>query len=436
MQISRRTFLLSSAAGATAMAVSSPALAQDQPIRIGVLYDFSGPLAAAGSVASAVGAQIAIDLVNEKGGVLGKHKIDPVVADAKSQTEAAISAADRLINDEKVDIILGLFSSGQAVPLAARMDAQKKILWITSAVATSVFKDRNLTHVFRGQIASDQYGEASAKFLVENSKGKLGTDPRELKVAVIHEDGPFGTGIAESGARFAQEQGIQIVLKQSYTASAQDLSSLVGKLRSSHPDIILHTGYNPDITLFLRQAREQELRFKMLIGNAAGYSELDNLISVFGKDIDMFCNIDSVPAQLLDPNTLTPGLGDLIKVMVERYLAKTGGNDVPTHVTKGFNHTWVLLNDVLPKAKEKYGGFDPEAVRKAALDLDIPPGGTIQGHGMKFYGPGTPLSGQNERSTPVVMQYNGPKTTVIWPKNIRTHEPVLPLPQSSPYAVI
>jgi branched-chain amino acid transport system substrate-binding protein len=75
-------------------------------------------------------------------------------------------------------------------------------------------------------------------------------------------------------------------------------------------------------------------------------------------------------------------------------------------------------------------------VRNAALDLDIPAGGTIQGHGVKFYRPGTPLSGQNERSTPVVMQYNGTRTTVIWPNNIRTHEPVLPLPGSSPYAVI
>jgi len=49
---------------------------------------------------------------------------------------------------------------------------------------------------------------------------------------------------------------------------------------------------------------------------------------------------------------------------------------------------------------------------------------------------GTPAAGQNQRSTPVVMQYNNGKTTVIWPDNIRTHEPVLPLPRSSPYAVI
>ena len=437
MQISRRRFLRSSAAAAVTVPVLSPAaLAQDKSIRIGVLYDFSGPLAAAGSVASAIGVQIAIDLVNEKGGALGKRKIDPVVADSQSRVDVALKEAERLINQENVDIILGIFSSSHAVPLAALMDSQKKILWITTAVGTSVLKDRHLTHVFRAQIDSEQYGEASAKFLASNAKAKLGIEPKDLRVAVIHENGAFGTDIAEAGERYAKDQDIWIVLKESYSASASDLSSLVTNLRDAHPDIILHTGYIRDITLFLRQAKEQGLRFRMLIGNAAGYSELDQLTASFGKDIDLFCNIDSVPAQLLDPKTLAPGLGDLIKIMVERYQAKTGAKDVPTHVTKGFNHAWVLLNHVLPMAKEKYGSFDPEAVRNAALDIDIPAGGTIQGHGVKFYRPGAPRSGQNQRSTPVVMQYNNGKTTVIWPDNIRTHEPVLPLPRSSPYAVI
>jgi branched-chain amino acid transport system substrate-binding protein len=90
---------------------------------------------------------------------------------------------------------------------------------------------------------------------------------------------------------------------------------------------------------------------------------------------------------------------------------------------------------VLPIAKEKYGGFDAEAVRKAALDVDIPPGGTIQGYGVKFYPPGTQLSGQNERSTPVVMQNAGEHIAVVWPANIKTQEPVLPLPASSIYAM-
>src|SRR6266403_925824 len=121
--------------------------------------------------------------------------------------------------------------------------------------------------------------------------------------------------------------------------------------------------------------------------------------------------------------------------MVDRYRAKTNATDVPPHVSMGYIQTWILLNSVLPAAKENSGSFDAEAVRKAALDVDIPPGGTIQGYGVKFYPPGAQLAGQNERSTPVVMQNAGEHISVVWPSNIKTREPVLPLPASSIYAM-
>src|SRR5262249_10219324 len=272
--------------------------------------------------------QIAIDLVNERGGVAGKYKIAPINADSQSKADAAINEVERLLNQEKVEIVLGVYSSAHAVPLAAKVEEQKKILWITTAVATSVIKNRNLTHVFRGQIHSDQYGQAAAGFLAENVKAKLGVEPKQLKVAIVHEDGPYGVGVGEAGEQFCKERGLEVVMREGYSASAPDLSSLVTKLKRARADVILHTGYNPDITLFLRQARESGLRFKMLIGNGAGYSQLDKLRATFGNDIDHFCNIDPVAAQLLDPKSLAPGLGDLVKTMVERYVAKTKVTDV------------------------------------------------------------------------------------------------------------
>ena len=296
------------------------------------------------------------------------------------------------------------------------------------------FKDKNLKYVFRAQIHSDQYGQAFAGFITENAKAKLGVEPKDVKVALIHEDGPYGVGVATADEHYSKEAGLQVVLREGYSASAPDLSSLVTKLKRANADVISHAGYNPDISLFLRQARESGLRFKMLIGAGAGYSQLDKLRATFGKDIDNFCNIDPAPAQLLDASKLAPGVGDLTKIMVERYKAKTGATDVPPHCSMGFNQTWLLVNNVLPVAKEKYGGFDPEAVRKAALDVDIPVGGTIQGYGVKFYKPGTQMAGQNERSTPVVMQNAGEHISVVYPSVIRTQDPVLPLPKSSVYA--
>jgi branched-chain amino acid transport system substrate-binding protein len=434
MPTSRRTLLKSTAAAAAVLSLDwTRAQAQAENIRLGVIYDMTGPFAAGGSLASSVGTQIAIDLVNEKGGVGGKYKIVPVAADSQSKADVAINEAERLFNQEKIDILNGVFSSAHAVPLSAKAEQAKKILWITTAVSTAVFKDKNLHYVFRGQIHSDQYGEAFGGFLAEHAKGKLGMESKDVKIALIHEDGPYGVGVAAADELYAQKAGLQVVLKQGYSTTAPDLSVLVTKIKRAGADVISHAGYNPDITLFLRQARDNGLKFKMLFGNGAGYSQLDKLRASFGTDIDNFCNIDPVPAQLLDPAKLAPGLGDLIKVMVERYKAKTGETAVPPHCSMGFNQTWVLLNNVLPAAKDKYGSFDPEAVRKAALDVDIPPGGTIQGYGVKFFPPDTQMSGQNERSTPVVMQNAGERITVVWPTNIRTHDPVFPLPKSSVY---
>jgi branched-chain amino acid transport system substrate-binding protein len=435
MPTSRRTLLKNSAAAAAALSLDwTRARAEAETVRIGVIYDLTGPFAAGGSVASSIGTQIAIDLVNEKGGILGKHKIASVTADSQSKPDVAINEAERLINQEKVDIINGIYASAHAVPLAAKVEQQKKILWITTAVATAVFKDKNLQYVFRAQIHSDQYGQAFASFIAEHAQAKLGMESKDVKVAIIHEDGPYGVGVAAADEAYAKQNGLQIVLKEGYSATAPDLSVLVTKLKRAKADVISHAGYNPDITLLLRQARESGLRFKMLFGAGAGYSQLDKLRATFGADIDNFCNIDPVPAQLLDPAKLAPGVGDLTKTMVERYKAKTGATDVPPHCSMGFNQTWVLLNNVLPVAKEKYGSFDPDAIRKAALDVDIPVGGTIQGYGVKFYPPGTPLSGQNERSTPVVMQNAGEHISVVWPTAIRTQDPVFPLPKSSIYA--
>ena len=221
MPISRRTLLKSSAAATAALSLDwRRAQAQAETVRIGVIYDLTGPFAAGGSVASSIGAQIAIDLVNEKGGVGGKYKVAAISADSQSKPDVAINEANRLIDQEKVDIINGVYASAHAVPLAAKVEQQKKILWITTAVSTAVFKDKNLQYVFRAQIHSDQYGQAFAAFLTEHAKGKLGMEPKDVKVALIHEDGPYGVGVATADEAYSKEAGLQVVLREGYSASA------------------------------------------------------------------------------------------------------------------------------------------------------------------------------------------------------------------------
>ena len=418
----------------TALALMAGApLAQGKEIKIGVIYDLSGPFAAGGSNASYLGTKYAIDMINEKGGVEG-YRIKPIYADAQSKADVAINEAERLLNQENVDLIMGVFSSAHCVPMAQKVDQAKRFMWANVCVASAVFKDKKLNYVFRAQVHSDQFGEASCSFLNEQAKAKLGKDAKDLKVAVIYEDGPYGAGVAAGNESACKGYGMQVVLKEGYAATAPDLSPLVTKLKRARPDVILHTGYNPDITLFLRQAKEQNLKFKALIGHGAGHSQIDKLRASFGDDVNYFHSIDPVASQILDPKSLKPGMGDLAKEMVKRYQAVKGPVEVPPHASMGFTNTWIFLSDVLPRAIKKHGGISSEALRRAAMETDIPAGGTPSGYGVKFFPPGNIMSGQNERSQLVVMQFVNGRTYIAWPTPIRTTDPLLPFPKGHAYA--
>jgi branched-chain amino acid transport system substrate-binding protein len=149
-------------AALTGLPTTTPA--QDKVVRIGVIYDFTGPFAAGGSEAAAVGIRIAIDMVNERGGVEG-YRIEPVWADAQSKAEVAIAEAERLLTRENVALIMGVYSSAHCVPMAQKVDAMQKFMWANVCVSSAVFKGKNLKYVFRPQVHSDQYGLSSCAFL-------------------------------------------------------------------------------------------------------------------------------------------------------------------------------------------------------------------------------------------------------------------------------
>ena len=81
------------------------------------------------------------------------------------------------------------------------------------------------------------FGELSVDFLHANSQAKLGSDPKKLRLAIIHEDGPYGSGVAGGNEAKAKSLGMNVVLKEGYSATAPDLSSLVTKLKRQRPDV-------------------------------------------------------------------------------------------------------------------------------------------------------------------------------------------------------
>jgi len=413
--------------------LAAAAQAQDKKLKIGVVYDLTGPLAGGGSELQYIGAKIVLDQFT-KTGVEG-YKIEAIYADAQSKPDVAINEAVRLIEQEKVDMVLGFYSSAQCVPVAARVEQLKKFMWITTCISSAVLENRNLKYVFRAQPSGQQFGTMTMDFINQNAKAKLGKDPKELRVAIIHEDGAYGVDVAKGNEAGAKKAGFNIVLKEGYSATAPDLSALVTKLKRARPDVIFHTGYNPDITLLLRQAREQGLKVAALVGHGAGYGVYEKLKEGLGSDVNYFFNADPISIWLSNPKTLDPKLPSEIKFVGDEFdKVKPGVAIRSAHVGMAASNTFLFLTDVLPRAIKKYGGIDSEALRKAALDTDIPEGGTMLGFGVKFEGEGAPMAGQNDRAFPVIIQYVDDKSYVVWPKSQAQREAVLPLPAGTTYS--
>src|SRR5213078_3997988 len=104
-------------AAGMALAFACPAPAQQKEIKIGFVYDLTGPFAGGGSEAAQIGTRAAVDMFNEKGGVEG-YRIKAIFAHAQSKVDVAINEMTRLYDQEKVDLVAGLYSSAQCVPMA------------------------------------------------------------------------------------------------------------------------------------------------------------------------------------------------------------------------------------------------------------------------------------------------------------------------------
>ncbi len=421
-------------AAVAVLGLAAGAQAQQKKIKIGVIYDLTGPFAGAGSELQYIGAKIMMDYFIKQGGVEG-YQIEPVYADSQSKPDVAINEATRLIEKENVDMLLGFYSSAQCVPVAAKVEQFKKFMWITTCISSAVLENRNLKYVFRAQPSGAQFGQMTMDFIQQASKAKFGKEPKDLRVAIIHEDGAYGVDVSKGNEAGAKKAGFNVVLKEGYSATAPDLSALVTKLKRARPDVVFHTGYNPDITLFFRQAREQGLKVGAIVGHGAGYGVYEKLKEGLGPDVNYIFNTDPISIWLTNEKALDPKLPPIIKMVGEEFdKVKPGVAIRSAHIGMAASNTYVFMTEVLPRAIKKYGGIDAEALRKAALEVDLPEGGTMLGFGVKFFGEGAPMAGQNERAFPVVIQYVDDKSYVVWPKSLQQREAVLPLPAGMTYS--
>src|SRR5256884_9197547 len=99
-------------------------------------------------------------------------------------------------------------------------------MWITTCISSAVLEIRNLKYVFRVQPSGRQFGLMSTDFIARNAKTKLGKEPRDLKIAIIHEDGANGIDVPKGNEEGAKKPGFKLGLKEGYAATTPALLAL------------------------------------------------------------------------------------------------------------------------------------------------------------------------------------------------------------------
>ena len=400
---------------ALGMCISSPAIAAET-VRIGALFPFTGPLALLGQE-SFNGATIAADIVNEKGGIWGK-KIEWVKGDAVDPKKG-MTECERLISVQGLKLIFGTYSSSLSYAASEVTERNKIIYWEEGAIADPI-TERGFKYLFRTCPWAGQFGIMAVDFAKEVVATKLGIDPKKMKVAIMFEDTLYGTTVGSSAAQHALKLGMKVMVTDSYSHKAVDLSSIVMRFKAQDTDVIIATSYLEDGLLFWRQAKDGNLNVKAFIGTGACHG-MPDWAKTFGNEANYIFNID--PAIGINPNVLSPKTRDVLKKFQERFNQKFGHLPA-SHASLGFVGAQVLFEEVLPRA----GSLDPEVIREAALKVDVPKGGTIFGFGVKFAPPAHPAAGQNLLAHPALMQWLEQKMHVVYPVDFGVKKPLVPMP--------
>jgi len=207
-------------------------LAQAEDFKIGVIQPLTGPGAEIGR-RNAEGVKGAIELANERGGIGGMH-VSEVVCDTQSVEQQAVLCTRRLVTEEKVNLLAAAGTTPQTLAIVPTVEAAKVPLF-SIAGGTILFKPLR-TWVFKALAGNDDQIPAAVDFL--KAKGVQ-------RLAIIRDNGPFGTDVAENLKPYAAKLGIEIVAEEIYSPTDTDMTAQVTRLRAAKPDAIFDMSSNP-----------------------------------------------------------------------------------------------------------------------------------------------------------------------------------------------
>jgi branched-chain amino acid transport system substrate-binding protein len=375
---------------ALAAAVASlPATAQG-PIKIGASLSLTGTYAQPGRYQHE-GYQLCEKDLNARGGLLGRP-VQFVVYDDQSNPATGVRLYEKLITEDKVDAVMGPYSSAISEAVANVTEKYNKVNVSPLAATTSIFK-KGRKYMFMVISPAEVYLEGLVDIAAK----------RGLKtIAVINEDTLFPKTSAQGTVELAKKAGLQVVFTEAYPKGNQDFSALLTKVKAVNPDVLAAATYFDDAVAIARQMRELGINPKMLGVTVGG--DIPKFQELLKGTADYIYGASQWEGVLPYPGA---------KEFHDAYL-KQFKQEPSYHSAAGYAGCITYAEGV-----KKAGTLDADKVREALLALKMR---TMFGDYQ------VDKDGFQTAHKMVLLQWQDGKRVVVWPDDLANGKPRFPTP--------
>jgi len=374
---------------AAVLAASLPAGAQG-PIRVGASMSLTGTYAKLGNYQHE-GYKLCAKQINDKGGLLGR-KVEFVVYDDQSTPATAVRLYEKLITEDKVDALMGPYSSPVTEASANVTEKYKKVMVTPLAATTSIFK-KGRKYIFMVISPAEVYLEGLVDMAAK----------RGLKtVAVVYEDTLFAKASAVGAVDLAKKRGMEVVFQEGYPKGNQDFSGMLTKIKAANPDVLAASTYFDDAIAITRQMKELNVNPKMYGVTVGG--DLPEFYNLLKQNAEYITGATQWEAALPYPGN---------KEFNEAY-KKEFGREPVYHSAAGYAGCLTYL-----EAVKRAGTLDSDKVRDVLLKLELK---TVFGDFK------VDQDGFQTAHKMVTTQWQDGKKVIVWPDELATGKLRFPTP--------
>src|SRR3954454_19481152 len=311
------------------------------PIKVGASLPLTGDFSEPGKAAKQ-GYQVWQPIVNEKGGLVDGRKVKMVIKDDASNQNTIVADYNALISKDKVNLLLGTFSSLLNLP-ASTVAERNRMLYVEPAGGSPEMFSRGFTHLFFAQQATaDHQGDVFSNYVKSLPPG-----PRAKTAAYPTLDDPSAGPTSEGIGKVLKAAGIKTVYRKTYTIDQKNMDAIANSVKASGADLVVHGATFEDGVSFVRALLKTGYKPKMLYQTTAP-SLGDQYAKAIGKG-----NTEGVfYAVSHSAKAKTPGNGEF----VAKYKEMFGGTEVPEDAADAY-----AAAQVMQAAVKAVGSIDDQA---------------------------------------------------------------------------